>query len=225
MRRARRHIAALLWAVLVLASPALWAQGESATEAAAKIDAHYNAMKSLRANFTEIYSGGGMRREESGTLWIKKPGMMRWDYLTPEEKLFVTDGTTAWYYVPSERQARRAPVKKLQDLRSPLRFLLGKTKLEKELRGLSLAVDMTPAYAGDVVLRGIPAGMEDRVSQLELESDSQGVLRRIVMEELDGSRTEFRLADERENVRIGDADFHFQPPAGVEVLRSEQLEP
>jgi outer membrane lipoprotein carrier protein len=116
-------------------------------------------------------------------------------------------------------------VKKLEDLRSPLRYLLGRTRLEKELRGLSLAVDVAPERAGDVVLRGVPVGMEDRISQVLLESDGQGFLRRIVMDELDGSRTEFRLEGQHENVEIGDAEFSFHPPAGVEILQSDQLEP
>jgi outer membrane lipoprotein carrier protein len=182
-------------------------------------------MRSLRAEFTEFYSGGGMARTESGTLWIKKPGKMRWDYTSPRKKIFVTDGSTAWFYIPGERQARRTPLKKLDDLRSPLRYLLGRTKLEKELRGLSLAPDVSPQTAGDVMLRGVPVGMEDRISQVLLESDGQGFLRRIVMEELDGSRTEFRLENQKENAVIGDGEFKFAPPPGVEVLQSNQLEP
>jgi outer membrane lipoprotein carrier protein len=223
MRKLKAGIILLLW----LGCAALWAQtsGTGAPEAAAKIDARYNHMKSLRAEFTENYSGGGMRRSESGTLWIKKPGKMRWDYASPQKKIFVTDGSTAWFYVPGERQARRTAVKKLDDLRSPLRYLLGRTRLEKELRGLSLAADVPPESAGDVVLRGIPVGMEDRVSQILLESDGQGYLRRIVMDELDGSRTEFRLEGQRENIGIDDSEFRFTPPAGVEVLQSNQLAP
>jgi len=197
----------------------------SAREAAAKIDARYNGMKSLSAEFTEIYSSGGTQRSESGTLKIKKPGKMRWDYTSPREKIFLTDGSTAWFYVPGERQARRAPVKKLDDLRSPLRYPLGRAKLEKELRGLSLASDVPPEGLGNVVLRGIPVGMDDRISQVLLESDGQGYLRRIVMDELDGSRTEFRLRAQRENLAIEDTEFRFRPPAGVEVLKSDQLEP
>ena len=218
---------ALFFVLLVVCAQPLWAQSAAADaqRTAATIDARYNGMKSLHADFTEIYSGGGIRRSESGTLWIKKPGKMRWDYTSPEKKIFVTDGATAWFYVPGERQARRTPLKKLDDLRSPLRFLLGHTKLNKELRGLSLAPDIEPETAGDVVLRGIPVGMEDRISQLLLESDGQGYLRRIVMEELDGSRTEFRLENQQENVPVPSAEFSFQPPAGVEVLQSNQLEP
>jgi outer membrane lipoprotein carrier protein len=221
MRKLKTGIFLLLW----FCGQALSAQANGPGEAAAKIDARYNGMKSLRAEFTEIYSGGGIQRSESGTLWIKKPGKMRWDYASPQKKIFVTDGATAWFYVPGERQARRTAVKKLDDLRSPLRYLLGRTRLEKELRGLSLAPDVAPQSAGDVVLRGIPVGMEDRVSQVLLESDGQGYLRRIVMDELDGSRTEFRLDGQRENVPIDDAEFRFRPPAGVEVLQSNQLAP
>jgi outer membrane lipoprotein carrier protein len=213
--------------LLLICDAALWSQtpGPDARQAAARIDARYNGMKSLRANFTEIYSGGGIRRSESGTLWIKKPAKMRWEYRSPQNKIFVTDGATAWFYVPGERQARRTAVKKLDDLRSPLRYLLGRTKLEKELRGLSLAADIQPQTAGDVVLRGVPVGMEERISQVLLESDGQGWLRRIVMEELDGSRTEFRLEEQHENVATDGAEFTFVPPPGVEVLQSDQLAP
>jgi outer membrane lipoprotein carrier protein len=221
----RRVYAGIL--LLCFCGLALWAQtgAMDVGAVASRIDARYDHMKSLRADFTEIYSGGGIQRSENGTLWLKKPGKMLWEYNSPRRKLFVTDGKTAWFYVPGEGQARRAAVKKLDDLRSPLRYLLGRTKLEKELRGLSLATDVKPEQAGDVVLRGVPVGMEDRISEVLLESDGQGFLRRIVMHERDGSTTEFRLSGERENVAIDNAKFHFHPPAGVEVLESEQLEP
>src|SRR5271167_146183 len=102
---------------------------------AAGVDAHYNHLRSLEAEFTEIYRGAGMERTESGTLWLKKPGKMRWEYRSPREKLFVSDGGDAWFYVPEDRQARKTDARKLEDVRSPLAFLLGKTKLEKELQG------------------------------------------------------------------------------------------
>ena len=86
-------------------------------------------------------------------------------------------------------------------------------------------MDVAPEKAGDVVLRGIPVGMEDRVSQVLLESDPQGYLRRIVMDDLDGGKTDFRLDHQQENVAIPESEFHFQPPPGVEVLQGEQLAP
>ena len=96
---------------------------------AAAVDAHYNHLYSLQAEFTELYRGSGMERTESGTLWLKKPGKMRWEYRSPKDKLFVSNGKDAWFYVPDDRQARKTAAKKLEDVRSPLAFMLGKTKL------------------------------------------------------------------------------------------------
>src|SRR5438034_7258589 len=115
------------------------------------VDEHYNRLRTLQAEFTEIYRGSGIERTESGTLWLKKPGKMRWEYRSPKEKLFVSNGKDAWFYVPDDRQARKGAAKKLEDVRSPLAFLLGKTKLEKELHGLSLAPDITPLSSGNTV--------------------------------------------------------------------------
>lgn len=185
------------------------------------VDAHYNHLQTLQIEFTETYRGDGTARAESGTLWLKKPGKMRWEYRSPREKLFVSDGKNAWFYVPGDRQVRKTPVRKLDDLRSPLAFLLGKTKLEKELDQLSMAPDIAPAVAGDTVLRGIPKAMADRVSQVILEVAPDNWFRRIVVEEVDGSQTEFTFRDPKENVQIADSQFKFAPPAGVETIAGE----
>ena len=188
-----------------------------------KVDQRYNHMQTLEAQFSETYSGAGMTRTESGTLTLKKPGRMRWDYEQPRPKMFLTDGTTAWFYVPGERQVRRAPVKQLDDLRSPLRYLLGKAKLEKEFVGLSIASNQKPKYEGDIVLQGIPKSMADRVANTLLEVSPDGLIRRIVVEELDGSVTEFRFLQQKENVQVPDQRFRFTPPAGVEVVQGTEL--
>ncbi|HUC28535.1 MAG TPA: outer membrane lipoprotein chaperone LolA [Candidatus Acidoferrum sp.] len=185
---------------------------------ASAVDAHYNHLRSLQAEFTELYQGSGIERTESGTLSLKKPGKMRWEYRSPREKLFVSDGKAAWFYVPGDRQARKTEAKKLEDLRSPLAFLLGKTKLEKELRGLSLAPDVTRMNAGDVVLRGVPAAMADRVSEIVLEVTPDHQIVRIIIREVDGSETEYRFVDQKEDIPMMDARFQFQPPPGTETV-------
>ena len=190
-------------------------------EVARAVDMHYNHLRTLQATFTEVYQGNGMDRTESGTLWLKKPGKMRWEYRSPREKVFVSNGKQAWFYVPGDRQVRKTDVKKLEDLRSPLAFLLGKTHLEKELHGLSLAPDVPPLQAGDVVLRGVPQGWEDRVSQVLLEITPQSQIRRIIIEQVDGSRTEYRLDDMEENQPQADARFQFTPPPGVETIEGD----
>ncbi len=213
--------AAYSFLLLILSSPLLAQTDVHAL--AAKVDQHYDHMRTLEAQFTETYSGGGMNRIESGTLLMKRPGRMRWDYDQPRPKLFLTDGHMAWFYVPGEKQVRRTPVKQLDDLRSPLRYMLGKTKLEKELDGLSLAPDQKPLNPGDVVLRGVPNGMGDRVEQTLLEITPDGLISRIVIEERDGSITEFRFLQQKENVEIPDTQFRFTPPPGTEVVAGTEF--
>jgi outer membrane lipoprotein carrier protein len=146
---------------------------------------------------------------------------MRWEYRSPREKLFVSDGKSAWFYVPDDRQARRSDARKLDDIRSPLAFLLGKSKLEKELQGLSLAPDVATLASGDVVLRGVPAALADRISEILLEVTPEHRISRIVMNEVDGSVTEYRFTDQKENEAIPDGRFAFTPPAGTETVESE----
>ena len=188
---------------------------------AQKVDDRYNHLHSLQAEFTEIYRGAGMERSESGTLWLKKPGKMRWEYRSPREKLFLSDGKEAWFYVPGDRQVRRAPVRKLDDLRSPLAFLLGKTKLEKELQGLSLAPDVSPSAPENLVLRGVPKGMTDRVSAILVEVTPDSMIARLVIEEVDGSVTEYRFSQQKEDAAVPEQRFHFAPPPGVEVVEGD----
>ncbi len=199
---------------------------EDVHSVAAAVDEHYNHLRTLQAEFIEVYRGAGIERIESGTLWLaksglKKPGKMRWEYRSPREKLFVSDGKDAWFYVPGDRQARRTEARKLEDIRSPLAFLLGKSKLEKELQGLSLAPDVTPSAGGDVVLRGVPQALADRISEVLLEVTPDHRITRIVMEEVDGSVTEYSFTDQKENEPIPDGRFEFKPPAGTETVEGD----
>ena len=196
---------------------------------AKEVDQHYNHLHSLQAEFTEVYHGSGLERTESGTLWLakgglKKPGKMRWEYRSPREKLFVSDGKDAWFYVPADHQARRSEARKLEDIRSPLAFLLGKSKLGKELQGLSLAPDVAPMVAGDVVLRGVPQVLAERVSEILLEVTPEHRIVRIVINEVDGAATEYRFSDQKEDEAIPEGRFRFKPPPGTETVESG-LEP
>jgi outer membrane lipoprotein carrier protein len=187
------------------------------------VDQHYNRLKSLKSLFTEIYQAPGISRTESGTLWLKKPGRMRWEYKEPREKLFLTDSHTAYFYVPGERQARKTSIKNLDDIRSPLRYLLGKTKLEKELSGLSLAPDVPALQQGDVVLRGVPKSMTDRISDVVLEISPAHQIMRIRIVEVDGTITDFRFSQIEENVPVQDSLFRFTPPPGVETIQDDRV--
>jgi outer membrane lipoprotein carrier protein len=205
--------------LLVTLLPAGAANSPSNVNAIAQaVDNHYNHLQSLQAEFAETYRGAGIERTESGSLWLKKTGKMRWEYRSPKEKLFLSDGKDAWFYLPGDHQVRRTSVKKLDDLRSPLGFLLGKTRLEKELDGLSVAPDLAPVTPGNTVLRGVPKAMAERVSEVVLEITPDYRIARIQFEEADESVTEYRFSQQRENGEIGDQLFRFIPPPGVETV-------
>jgi outer membrane lipoprotein carrier protein len=205
-------------AILAFALPA---HAQDIHQLARAVDEHYNQLRSLQSDFTEIYHGVGMDRVESGILWLKKPRKMRWEYRSPKEKLFISDGKMVWFYLPTERQARKTDVKKLEDLRSPLAFLLGKTKLENELRGLSKVVDQAPMGAGNTLLRGVPQALAERVSEVQLEITPSDQIVRILLMEADGATTEFRFAALKEDVSLSDRQFEFTPPPGVETVEGE----
>jgi len=212
---------ALLVSVVAVGLTFMSASVASAADAkivAAAVDAHYNHLRSLEAEFTEVYKGSGMDRSESGTLWLKKPGKMRWEYRSPREKLFVSNGKDAWFYVPDDRQARKESAKKLEDVRSPLAFLLGKTKLEKELQGLSVAPDIPPLATGDVVLRGVPTALADQISEIVLEVTPENRIGRLIVQGVDGASTEYRFTEQKEDVAIADGRFNFKAPVGTEIV-------
>ena len=186
----------------------------TAKDLAARVDKHYNELRSLRAGFEESYQGLGIHRTESGTLLLSKPGRMKWEYSSPKGKLFVLDGKFAWFYASGDPQVQRIPAKELDDLRSPLRFLLGHTELEKEMDTLTLA----PAAQGRFTLSGQPKGQEKRVSRLSITVTAEGTITGIEIEETDGAITRFSFTGEMPNAVIPAEQFHFTPPAGVPVV-------
>jgi outer membrane lipoprotein carrier protein len=220
--RVNRWLSSLVFAAWFLISSAIAGFAlPNVSTFARLVDDRYNHLQSLEADFTEIYQGSGMERTESGRLWLKKPGKMRWEYRSPEEKLFVDDGRDGWLYLPAAKQVRKSSMKKLDDLRSPLAFLLGKTKLEKELSALSFAPDLQTWQPDDVILRGVPRGMEDTVREVLLEVTPEHKIARIMLYGTDDSITEYRFSNQKENVAVPDTQFRFNPAPGTEVIEDE----
>ena len=128
-------------------------------------------------------------------------------------KVFVLDGKYGWSYTPGDAQAQKIPAKQLDDLRSPLRFLLGHTQLKKELDNLTV----TPDGQG-FRIAGVPKGMEQRVTSLTLGVTAAGAIQTMRLEEVGGAVTEFAFSAMEENVAVKSSDFVFTPPAGVSVV-------
>jgi outer membrane lipoprotein carrier protein len=206
--------AAAMLACALQANAQSVAPPDAAHSLARRVDRHYNQLHSLQAGFTESYEGLGIRRSESGTLLLLKPSRMRWDYSSPAGKLCLIDGSYAWFYSRGDSQVQRIPARELDDLHSPLRFLLGHTKLEKELNDLTLA----PGSGGLFKLSGQPKGQEKRVARLTLTVTAEGTITAIEIEETDGALTRFTFTGEVPNAPIPAQTFHFTPPPGMPVV-------
>jgi outer membrane lipoprotein carrier protein len=186
---------------------------DTAQQLAQRVDKYYNGLHSLRTAFTESFHGMGIDREESGTLLLRKPGKMRWSYTHPAGKMFVLDGKYAWFYSPGDAQVERVSAGQLDDLRSPLRFLLGHTQLQKELVGLTVS-----SGPEGLQLSGVPKGMEKRVEKIVLGVSPEGVIFSMSITETDGAQTAFTFKDSMADAPAPDSEFVFHPPAGVPVV-------
>ena len=190
----------------------LFSQAPDSVRILKAVDAHYNHLHTLRTRYTERYTGMGLTRAESGTLTLKKPGRMLWAYDSPAGKVFVLDGHFAWFYTPGDAQVQRMPVRQMDDLRTPLRFLLGHTELAKELDQIAVVPDPQGFR-----ITGVPKGVGNRVRHLTLEVTPAGSIVQMTLEELDGATTAFAFTDQQENVPTRDSDFTFTLPPGVGI--------
>ena len=189
------------------------AKAQSDSTLIRRVDDHYNHLRTLRAHYTEHYTGMGLDRTETGTLTLKKPGLMRWSYDQPPGKVFVLDGKFGWFYTPGDAQVSRTPAKQLDDLRSPLRFLLGHTQLAKELDHIT-----TEPEGSNTRISGIPKGMAQRVRQLSLTVNPAGIIQSMKIEEIDGATTGFTFTGIEENAPVAPSDFVFTLPTGISIV-------
>jgi outer membrane lipoprotein carrier protein len=219
---------ALFWAALLLgASP-----GQDAHRVAAAFESRYQHARTLKAVFFQSYSDGkGAVSAESGTVYFSRPGRMRWEYESPETKLFLVDGANVWFYVPADHTATRAKLNESSDWRTPIALLAGKAALSKLCASMQIvdpAAVPSPAPApGATALRCTPrqSPASETIGDVLLEIDPGGFLTRIVIREPGDASTEFRFGNWEENVPVPEVKFHFEPPPGVAVADEQSLAP
>ena len=207
---------ALTLALALCCAANLCAQAAPDATLLRRVDGHYNHLRSLRARYTESYTGVGLERTESGAVTLKKPGLMRWSYDSPPGKLFVLDGKYAWFYTPGDAEVSRAPARQLDDLRSPLRLLLGHTQLAKELEQIATEPD-----GANFIITGVPKGMAQSVHLLTLIVAPSGAIQRMKLEETDGATTEFTFTGTEEDIPLPPAEFTFTPPPGIPIVEAQ----
>ncbi|MGB6483925.1 MAG: outer membrane lipoprotein carrier protein LolA [Candidatus Acidiferrales bacterium] len=204
----------------------------TAKDVAQSFEAHYRRTRTIAGVFLEKYtSGGSSMVAESGTVYFENPGRMRWDYDSPETKMFLVDGKNVWYYVPADHTASRTSIKESSDWRTPLALLAGKVNLERLCGGLMLGgsagqsnADEKTSEAGSSVLVCKPRKSdEDMFREVLLEVNSKDQLVRLDIKQPGDIETEFRFGDWHENVPIEESKFHFEPPVGVAIVDDAAL--
>lgn len=210
------HLALLIVALSPGAIPVT--AGDDLSKLVDALQGKYRRLTTMSADFTQVYTAARERtRRETGRLLLKKPGKMRWEYSSPEVKVFVSDGNVLYEYVPSEKMATRTKVRESSDLRTPFMFLLGRGDLRKDFRTIEWSEEL-PSRAGYKVIRLVPKRELD-FRQLLLEVDPATLqLARVSFVDSDGGRSDFVLTNVRENIALGDAQFRFDPPAGVQIV-------
>src|SRR5271155_2975178 len=143
-----------------------FASATSIRDAVRALESRYRHARTLKAEFFERYSdGNGGSAAESGTVYFSRPGRMRWEYESPEKKLFLVDGRNVWFYVPADRTASRAKLKESSDWRTPLALLAGNADLAHLCRSIEFVdagakkqgkTEDVPAAPGDSLLRCLP---------------------------------------------------------------------
>ncbi len=183
-----------------------------------RIQARYNAIQSFKAEFTQIYRSGFSEEQESGVLYMKKPGKMRWEYTHPTTKLFIADGKKTYFYVPRDKQVSIAEWN-LDSASTPLLFLLGQGDLKKDF-DIAEANKEPKLAGGDTVLILTPKTEQSGFKEvlLEVHRKDADIVRLSVVEH-NGNKNDYLLRSFRANLPIPDDKFRFKIPKGVEVIR------
>jgi outer membrane lipoprotein carrier protein len=183
-----------------------------------QIETRYNSAKTLQVIFQEQYTRPGeIRRTESGTLLLRKPGRMRWSYTQPIGKLFVSDGKYLYLYTPDTNQVEKTKLQETADMRAPLAFLLGKLNFQKDFRNI----------------QGKPEGPLTRIaaepktdnlpySAVEFLVQVDGVIREVKVTAFDKSIIDFTFSEEKMDPPLDAKLFQFQMPPGAKLVDEGQ---
>ena len=204
--------------VLVLSAAAA-AQSPSAEATAADLQRKYDRVADFSTDFVHSYRGGVLKQQatERGRLLVKKPGKMRWEYTSPEKKLFVSDGRKIYSYIPQDRQVIVGTMPQGDQAPTPALFLTGRGNITRDF---NVAFDKVPdAPPGSVALKLTPKRQEPEYESLTLVVDPKTLhLQMLITVDAQGGRSAFTFTNLKENVGLADNQFVFQMPRNVDVV-------
>jgi outer membrane lipoprotein carrier protein len=221
----------LTWLVVAVATSGLSAQSSRGVQTgpgggsrpapdvlAKSLQQRYDGIHDFTADFSQTYRGGVLhtRSVEQGTVSVKKPGLMRWQYLKPEKKEFVANGKKTYLYIPQDRQVIVNDADSEEGSTSSL-FLAGKG---------DIARDFTSSYvdspvAGTLALRLTPRRRQPDYEYLVVAVDPATLqIRGLVTHDAQGGDSTLTFTNLKENQGISDKVFEFRIPRGVDVVNN-----
>ena len=157
---------------------------------------------------------------ERGTLLIKKPGKMRWEYTAPEHKLFVSDGVQMYSYVPQDKQVIVSKIPTADEATTPTLFLAGKGNLTRDFTA-SLVEPPSGMPSGSRALKLVPKARQRDYDWLTVVVDPATLgIRGLVTVDAQGGTSRFSFTNLKENVGLADKEFTFKMPHGVDVVKA-----
>jgi outer membrane lipoprotein carrier protein len=205
--------------LVVLVTVSVVAQSPTPDTVARDLQRKYDRVKDFSADFVHSYRGGVLKQQatERGTLLVKKPGKMRWEYTAPEKKLFVSDGHKIYSYIPEDKQVVVGTMPRDEHAPTPALFLTGNGDITRDF---DAAFDkVAEAQPGSIVLKLTPKRREPEYESLTLVLDpSTLTLRMLITVDAQGGRSAFTFSNLKENVGVADNQFVFKMPRNVDVV-------
>jgi outer membrane lipoprotein carrier protein len=211
----------VLWlcALALSAAPAS-IQSATASDLAQQLQKKYDGVRDFSADFVHAYEGGALRKQitERGRLIIKKPGKMRWDYAAPDQKVFVSDGSKMYSYIPQDKQVIVSNVPQEDQAATPTLFLAGKGNLVRDFVASIVAVPKG-LPADSLALKLVPKSPQRDYDWLVLVVDPLSLdLRGLATADAQGGVSTFSFTNLKFNTNPSDKEFAFKIPRGVDVV-------
>jgi outer membrane lipoprotein carrier protein len=182
------------------------------------IEERYNKAKTVQVDFSQTYTDRARKTTEKGTLFLKRPGRMRWQYSSPAGKLWVCDGQIVSAYDPDRKRVEKSKLKNEEDLRAPFAFLLGKLKFHEQFGKF----DMTPEGAD---IKIVAKAKSDKMIYTEVAfvASPDFRIKQVTVKGQDGSVMDYAFENEKIDPLLADALFKFAPTGDVEVVDSSKV--
>jgi outer membrane lipoprotein carrier protein len=204
--------------VAVMTAP-VGAQSPTPDTVARDLQRKYDRVTDFSADFVHSYRGGVLKQQatERGTLLVKKPGKMRWEYTAPEKKLFVSDGHKIYSYIPQDRQVIVGTMPRDEHAPTPALFLTGKGNVTRDFNASFDKV--AEAQPGSFVLKLTPRRREPEYESLTLVLDPKTLsIQMLITVDAQGGRSAFTFSNLKENIGVADSQFVFKMPRNVDVV-------